>query len=146
MSLITAVPAPAQEDENARTYVGPSSIVGAWSFRSAPYRGDACIMSGHMNIRPTTSPGIFSCSFTASEECAGQDKWVVEQTCKAISREGRLSIESKIVNFLEAKQFTQSYAPDHFALTIVNRELMTGSLVSAVSAPIEFRREVENVS
>lgn len=141
-------PANTQEDndEAPRTYIGPSPIIGAWSFKSAPYRQESCTMSGNMNIQPTSSPNIFKCSFTATEECVGQDKWVVEQTCQAINREGRLSIESTIVNFLEAKPLTDSYQPDHFALNVVSRELMTGSLISAISAPIEFRRNAENVS
>ena len=143
---LLAIPAGAQQDERADTFIGPSPVIGSWSFQTAPYRQGTCTMSGQMNIRPTSSANIFSCSFTATEECTGQDKWVVEQTCKAINREGRLSIESTIVNFLEAKQFTDSYVPDHFALRVVNRELMTGSLISAVSAPIEFRRDAENVS
>ena len=67
-------------------------------------------MSGNMNIRPTAAPNTFSCSFTAVEECTGQDKWIVEQTCKAVNRDGRLSIKSSIVNFLEAKKGTLAYA------------------------------------
>ena len=103
-------------------------------------------MSGNMSIRPTNNSEVFSCSFTAVEDCQGQDKWVVEQTCKAVSRDGRVSIKSSIVNFLEAKAYTASYAPDHFALNVVSKELMTGSLVSAVTAAVEFRRDADNVS
>jgi len=139
-------PVPTSAQERSETFIGPSPVVGAWSFRTAPYRGDICVMSGHMNIRPTDNSEVFSCSFTAVEECVGQDKWVVEQTCKAVSREGRLSIKSTIVNFLESKEFTSSYAPDHFGLTVVSKELMTGALISAVTAPVEFHRTADNVS
>lgn len=141
-----ATPVYAQEQGEPGTFIGPSPIIGSWSFHSAPYREGTCIMSGNMSIRPTSSREIFSCSFTAVEDCEGQDKWVVEQTCKAINREGRLTIKSTIVNFLEAKAFTDSYAPDHFSLDVVSKELMTGALISAVTAPVEFRRDADNVS
>lgn len=144
-SLI-AISSPAQAQSDEDIFLGEAAIVGSWSFQTAPYRGETCVMSGNMNVQPTSSPDVFTCSFTATEECQGQDAWVVEQTCKAISRDGRVSIKSTIVNFLESKEFTGSYVPDHFALNLVSRELMTGSLVSAVTAPIEFRRNAENVS
>ena len=143
-AMFGIMPASAQDGND--TFIGPSPIVGAWSFRTAPYRDGVCVMSGNMHIRPTGNSEVFSCSFTAVEECPGQDKWVVEQTCKAVNRDGRLSIKSTIVNFLESKEFTASYVPDHFGLTVVNRELMTGSLISAVTAPVEFHRDADNVS
>jgi len=143
-TALIAVPTSAQEESD--TFIGRSPVVGSWSFRTAPYRGDACVMSGNMNIRSTEKPNVFACSFTAVEECTGQDKWVVEQTCKAVNRDGEVSIKSQIVNFLESKEYTASYVPDHFGLTLVSRELMTGALISAVSAPVEFRRVADNLS
>lgn len=142
--LASAPPAKAQANDKA--FIGSSPIVGSWSFRTAPYHEETCVMSGNMSIRPTETADVFNCSFTAVEECTGFDKWVVEQTCKAVNQDGRLSIRSTIVNFLEAREYTESYVPDHFGLEVVSRELMTGYLISAVSAPIEFRREADNVS
>ena len=147
---LTAFPSNGQdsgEDKTEReTFVGPPPVVGSWKFQSSRYRADSCVMSGNMYIRQTSSANVFKCSFTAIEDCDGQDKWVVEQTCEATLGDGRLGIKSEIVNFLQAKEFTASYAPDHFALTVDNRELMTGSLVSAVVAPVEFRRQADNLS
>lgn len=143
---LTASPSIGQELSEPRTYLGPAPVVGAWSFESARYREDTCVMSGNMNIRATDTQNVFRCSFTAIEDCDGEDKWVVEQTCEANLSDGKLAIRSTILNFLQAKEFTDSYAPDHFALSVVNRAFMTGTLVSAVIAPIEFRREAGNVS
>ena len=103
-------------------------------------------MSGHMNIRPTATAGVFACNFTAREDCTGQDTWIVEQSCKAVNRDGQLSIKSNIENFLESKEFTDSYEPDNFSLQVESRERMSGLLVSAVTAPIEFRRKPDNLS
>ena len=124
----------------------PASISGTWAFETSDYRDGTCRMSGKMHIRPSKSQTNLTCSFTAIEECAGSDRWVVEQTCAASRRDTELSISSKIVSFLEAKEFTDSYAPDHFLLNVINKERMTGSLVSAIRAPVEFWREEENLS
>jgi len=97
--------APASAQGGSDTFIGPSPIVGSWSFRTVPYRQDTCVMSGNMSIRPTNNSEVFSCSFTAVEDCQ-----------------------------------------DHFALNVVSKELMTGSLVSAVTAAVEFRRDADNVS
>lgn len=143
-AALIAVPTSAQEDSD--TYISRSPIAGSWTFRTTPYRGGSCVMSGNMNIRATENTNVFACSFTAVEECTGQDKWVVEQTCKAVNNDGEVTIKSQIVNFLESKEYTASYVPDHFGLTLVSRELMTGALISAVSAPVEFRRIPDNLS
>jgi len=63
-----------------------------------------------------------------------------------VNRDGQLSIKSSIENFLEAKEFTDSYVPDNFSLQVESRERMSGLLVSAVSAPVEFRRKPDNLS
>ena len=133
-------------EEQPERFVPPSSIVGAWSFETELYRGQSCKMSGNMNINPTDRPNVFNCSFTAIEDCIGQDEWVVEQTCKLVNTEGRLTVKSQIVNFLQSKEYTASYAPDHFSLQVQNRQLMTGSLISAVTAPVTFRRNPDNLS
>lgn len=146
VTCLIGLPCYAQDQRSEETFIGQSPVVGSWSFKTTPYRQGTCKMSGNMNISPTERANMFTCSFTATEECKGQDKWVVEQTCKAVNQDGQLSIKSSIVNFLDGKEYTASYVPDHFALNIISRELMSGSLVSAVSAPVEFRRDADNVS
>lgn len=140
------LPFNANTQSEDRSFTPPSPITGSWSFESARYRGGACVMSGHMNIRPTAKADVYACNFTALEDCTGQDTWVVEQSCKAVNRDGQLSIKSNIENFLEAKEFTDSYVPDNFSLQVESRERMSGLLVSAVSAPVEFRRKPDNLS
>ncbi len=104
-------------------------------------------MTGRMSIRSSTvSPNAFTCSFVSVEDCNGLDPWVVEQSCEAEKRDAELTISSRIVSFLEAKEFTGSYAPDHFVLNINSKSQMTGALISAIKAPVEFRREKENLS
>lgn len=145
MLLVLGVSIPAAHSDT-ESFKEPSPIVGSWSFETAPYREATCVMSGNMNIQATPTPDVFNCSFTAIEACEAREKWVVEQTCKAVSVEGKVLVESSIVNFLEARDYTASYAPDHFQLQVQSRELMTGSLISAVTAPVEFRRNADNLS
>ena len=146
IATLLASAAPSSAQDKPKTFATPSSIIGNWTFQTAKYRDSTCQMSGRMSIKPSITPSAFTCSFTAIEECAGADRWVVEQTCEAVKRNADLTISSQIVNFLESKEFTGSYAADHFVLKINNKHLMTGSLVSAVKAAVEFRREEENLS
>jgi len=140
------LPSSGNTQSEEQGFTRPSPVTGSWSFESSRYREGTCVMSGHMSIRPTSKAGVFACSFTAIEDCTGQDTWVVEQSCKAVNRDGRLSIKSNIENFLEAKEFTDSYVPDNFSLQVESRERMSGSLLSAVIAPVEFRRNPDNLS
>jgi len=140
------LPFSANTQSEAPGFTSPSPVIGSWSFESSRYRGGTCVMSGHMNIRPTATAGVYACNFTAIEDCTGQDTWIVEQSCKAVNRDGRLSIKSNIENFLESKEITDSYVPDNFSLEVESRERMSGSLVSAVIAPVEFRRKPDNLS
>mgnify|MGYP004134288783 FL=1 len=71
---------------------------------------------------------------------------VVVQSCKARRFGNQVSIRSEIEQFLESKAEGLLYVPDNFALTIQNAKRMYGSLVSAATAPVEFRRSEEGIS
>ena len=103
-------------------------------------------MSGQMQIRPNPQTGGLACAFTAVEACTGQDRWIVEQVC-AIEQSGdQLAIRSSIINFVEADEFTGSYQPDHFSLTLASANRMVGQIISSVSASVEFTRQEEALS
>lgn len=146
LASLLASTVPSQAQTPSDTFIPPSPIIGSWSFQTDEYREGTCKMSGKMSIRKTSEANAFTCSFVSIEKCDGSDRWVVEQTCEVSKHDKELTISSQIVNFLEAREFTGSYAADHFVLNIASKHLMTGSLVSAVRAPVEFRRDKENLS
>ena len=99
-----------------------------------------------MRIRPDAETGGLACAFTAVEACIGEDRWIVEQVCSVQQRGNNLSMHSSIINFIEADNFTGSYAPDHFVLTIESASRMSGKIVSSISAGVVFTRQEEAVS
>ncbi|MEL6244255.1 MAG: hypothetical protein AAFQ21_06115 [Pseudomonadota bacterium] len=129
----------------------PEDVLGAWTFQTQPYRSGACSMSGTMHLSPAPEAGVYGCELTAVEECVGWGRSVVVQSCTARRFGNQVSVRSVIEQMLESK-FDEDehpglgYVPDNFALTIQDPMRMYGALISAVSAPVEFRRSVEGVS
>ncbi|MEO9970344.1 MAG: hypothetical protein ABJG15_11090 [Hyphomonadaceae bacterium] len=103
-------------------------------------------MSGTMQIRPDKDKSGLICAFTAVEACIGQDRWIVQQTCAVEHHGDQIAMRSSIINFIQSDIITETYAPDHFILKINSADKMTGRLISAVSAAVEFIRLEENVS
>ena len=128
----------------------PTDVLGGWSFQTSPYRDGACAMNGIMRLTPHEEDGRYQCELTAVEECATFGRSVVVQSCDARRFGNQVSVRSKIEQMLESKFESDSqlinYVPDNFALTIQNSERMFGALISAVSAPVEFRRMPEGTS
>ncbi|MEO0882610.1 MAG: hypothetical protein AAFY34_07720 [Pseudomonadota bacterium] len=135
LAMGIALPASAQTD-----------IVGSWTFETDRYRAGVCQLYGTMKVRTTPEDGKYRCAITAVEDCQNEDRWVVEQTCSAYRAENTLSVRSTIVSFIEADVNPENYVPDHFALEIESSDRMNGSLVSAIIAPVEFRRTTEGIS
>ncbi|MEM7663857.1 MAG: hypothetical protein AAF292_16560 [Pseudomonadota bacterium] len=123
-----------------------NDIVGAWTFETERYHAGVCRLYGTMKVRTTPEDGVYRCALTAVEDCKKQERWVVEQTCSAYRADNTLSVRSTIVSFIEADVNPENYVPDHFALEIEGPDRMIGSLVSAVIAPVEFRRTTEGIS
>ena len=96
--------------------------------------------------------GTYACELTAVEVCSLWGRSVVVQSCQARRFGNQVSVRSQIVDMLESKFADEeaalafNYVPDNFALTIQSAERMYGALVSAVPAPVEFRRTAEGVS
>ncbi|MEM8637013.1 MAG: hypothetical protein AAGF33_18770 [Pseudomonadota bacterium] len=135
LALGAVAPASAQND-----------IIGSWTFETDRYHSGVCRLYGTMKVRTTPEDGVYRCAVTAVEDCIEQERWVVEQTCSAYRADDTLSVRSKIVSFIEADVNPENYVPDHFALEIESPNLMVGSLVSAIIAPVEFRRTTEGIS
>lgn len=125
---------------------GPVDVLGTWSFQTKPYRGGECMMSGTMYLSPHPDEGQYMCELTAVEVCSMWGRSIVRQSCKARRFGDQISIRSEIEEMLESKLEGLIYVPDNFTLTIQSADRMFGALVSAVTAPAEFRRANDGIS
>ncbi|MEL6569231.1 MAG: hypothetical protein AAFQ22_12485 [Pseudomonadota bacterium] len=130
----------------------PNDILGVWSFQTQPYRDGQCVMSGtmHLSHDGENEDGVYACELTALEMCSLWGQSIVRQDCEARRFGNQVSIRSEIAEVLERKgeleDFTFNYVPDNFAVTVKSATRMYGALVSAVTAPVEFRRRTEGIS
>ncbi len=128
----------------------PTDVLGTWTFQTSPYRDGQCLMSGTMRLTPNPEEGVYDCELTAMEVCSLWGRSLVRQSCTARRFGNQVSIRSTIEEMLESKFQSEdmafNYVPDNFALTIQSAQRMFGSLVSAVSAPVEFRRAEQGIS
>lgn len=140
-ALLAVMPAAADKAEQDST-----DVLGTWSFQTKPYRNGQCLMTGTMYLSHDPEEGKYSCELTAVEVCSMWGRSVVRQTCQARRFGDQLSIRSQIAEMLEAKVEGLIYVPDNFTLTIQSADRMYGALVSAVTAPAEFRRANDGIS
>ena len=124
----------------------PSDVLGSWSFQTKPYRQGQCIMTGTMRLSSHPEEGLYECELTAVEVCSMWGRSVVLQSCKARRFGNQVSIRSQITEMLEQKVEGLIYVPDNFSLTIQDHSRMWGALVSAATAPVEFRRSEDGIS
>lgn len=124
----------------------PGDVLGSWSFQTKPYRQGECIMTGTMRLSSHPEDGLYGCELTAVEVCSMWGRSVVLQQCKARRFGNQVSIRSEITQMLEQKVEGLIYVPDNFSLTIQDHSRMWGALVSAATAPVEFRRSEEGIS
>lgn len=132
---------PAQADTK-----DPRDVLGSWSFQTKPYRQGQCIMTGTMRLSSHPEDGLYECELTAVEVCSMWGRSVVEQSCQARRFGNQVSIRSQITQMLEEKLEGLIYVPDNFSLTIQDHTRMWGALVSAATAPVEFRRSEDGIS
>tara|TARA_R110000803_G_scaffold39237_4_gene84597 strand:- start:530 stop:997 length:468 start_codon:yes stop_codon:yes gene_type:complete len=140
--LLTSVPASAGSNKDADT----SDVLGTWTFQTRPYRNGECLMTGTMHLSPHPEPDQYACELTAVEVCSLWGRSVVRQSCQARRFGDQVSIRSQIEEMLESKVEGLVYMPDNFTLTIESANRMFGALVSAVTAPAEFRRANDGIS
>lgn len=124
----------------------PTDVLGTWSFQTKPYRGGECLMTGTMTLAPHEDKGQYACELTAVEVCTLWGRSVVRQSCQARRFGNQVSIRSEIEEMLESKVEGLIYVPDNFTLTVQSADRMFGALVSAVTAPAEFRRANDGIS
>lgn len=124
----------------------PSDVLGSWSFQTKPYRQGQCIMTGTMRLSSHPDDGLYNCELTAVEVCSMWGRSVVLQECKARRFGNQVSVRSEISQMLEQKVEGLIYVPDNFSLTIQDHTRMWGALISAATAPVEFRRSEEGIS
>lgn len=124
----------------------PSDVLGSWSFQTKPYRQGQCIMTGTMRLSSHPEEGLYNCELTAVEVCSMWGRSVVLQECKARRFGNQVSVRSEISQMLEQKVEGLIYVPDNFSLTIQDHTRMWGALISAATAPVEFRRSEEGIS
>lgn len=121
-------------------------VLGTWSFQTQPYRNGACLMTGTMHVTPAPQDGLYACELTAVEICSMWGRSVVRQSCQVRRTGDQVSVISQIDEFLERKVEGLTYMPDNFTLTVQDANRMYGALVSAVTAPAEFRRANDGIS
>ena len=146
-----ALPGAAFADSEPETASGdPTDVLGVWAFQTDPYRGGSCIMTGRMHLSSNPESGLYDCELTALEKCSLWGQSLVRQSCTARRFGNQVSVRSNVEEILERKtEFEDmifNYVPDNFALTVQSSNRMYGALVSAVTAPVEFRRSEEGVS
>ncbi len=124
----------------------PSDVLGSWTFQTKPYRSGQCLMTGTMRLTDHPTEGIYGCELTAVEVCSMWGRSVVQQSCHARRFGDQVSVRSKIENMLEKGTEGLIYVPDNFTLTIQDAGRMFGALVSAATAPVEFRRSEDGIS
>lgn len=130
----------------------PADVLGSWAFQTTPYRngGAQCEMSGTMYLSEAPGEGLYQCELTAIEDCTLWGRTVVRQSCQARRFGNQVSVRSSVEEMLDVEidpdEFALTYLPDNFALTVQSPSRMYGSLVSAVTAPVEFRRNEEGIS
>lgn len=124
----------------------PRDVLGSWSFQTKPYRAGECIMTGTMRLSSHPGEGLYACELTAVEVCSMWGRSVVLQECEARRFGNQVSIRSRIKQMLEQKVEGLIYVPDNFSLTIQDPSRMWGALVSAATAPVEFRRSEDGIS
>lgn len=124
----------------------PTDLLGSWTFQTKPYREGQCLMTGTMRLSSDPSEGLYACELTAVEVCSMWGRSVVLQTCAARRFGDQVSVRSTISQMLEQKLEGMIYVPDNFSLTVQDSSRMFGALVSAATAPVEFRRSEEGIS
>lgn len=143
-AMLVAMPAASEDSSD------PVDMLGKWTFQTQEYRngGGSCNMSGTMTVTPNQEAGLYDCEVTAAEDCEAWGKSVVVQSCKVRRTRNQVAIRSIIEQKLEYKESMEglTYVPDNFALTVQSPNLMYGSLISAVNAPVEFRRSLDGIS
>jgi hypothetical protein len=143
IALAAGLPAAANKGKGS---ADKSDVLGNWSFQTRPYREGQCIMTGTMYLSPHPDEGLYNCELTAVEMCSMWGRSVVRQSCEARRFGDQVSIRSTIEEMIETKAPEMLYVPDNFTLTIQSPERMFGVLVSAVTAPVEFRRANDGIS
>lgn len=146
-ALVIAVAAAMPAEANkGKTDKDKSDVLGTWSFQTKPYRQGQCVMTGTMSLTPHPDEGLYNCELTAVEMCTMWGRSVVRQSCEARRSGDQVSIRSTIEEMLETKAPDLIYVPDNFSLTVQSHDRMFGALVSAVTAPVEFRRANDGIS
>ena len=143
IALVAGLPAGAVKGKGE---TDKSDVLGNWSFQTRPYREGQCVMTGTMNLSPHPDEGLYTCEITAVEMCTMWGRSVVRQSCQARRFGDQVSVRSTIDEIIETKAPDMVYVPDNFTLTIQSHERMFGALVSAVTAPVEFRRANDGIS
>jgi hypothetical protein len=143
LALATGLPAAASKGKEANA---SADVLGNWSFQTRPYRDGQCVMTGTMSLSPHKEEGRYTCELTAVEMCSMWGRSVVRQSCEAKRFGDQVSVRSTIEEMLESKMPEMVYVPDNFTLTVQSSKRMFGALVSAVTAPVEFRRANDGIS
>jgi len=104
------------------------STDGRWVFQT-DIAEKGCTITGEMVIEPEAEgAGYRACRFTSTEYCGSSDlvPTRMEQSCRVVEQKDFLLIRSEVTASLTEGVPVAAYLPDHFTLTDVSGEEMSG--------------------
>jgi hypothetical protein len=103
-------------------------LAGDWLLETSDFDLN-CHITGTINFRPTSVPGVYSCAFTSEQICKSEgveDRYIkVRQTCAAQKVGKQVAIKSKVARLLEHRGFDYEpgYWADNFIVTLTDNAL-----------------------
>ena len=132
---------------SANSDVSIRNLIGSWTFKTTEYREGSCNMQGNMKVS-RAGADEYKCEIYAEETCTMWGTFLVYQTCTIDQVDDQFTIVSKVERIIESTMELSEvqYIPDNFILEVIESDLMTGNLVSAVIAPVRFERIPDSIS
>ncbi len=126
--LAATVHAEPDMDSPAISEAASKRVTGRWVFRT-DIAEKGCTITGEMRIEPARADtSIRACEFVSTETCGSDDPLPtrMEQACRVVEQGDGLLIRSEVTGSLTDGIPVESYLPDHFTLTDVTGEEMSG--------------------
>lgn len=108
----------------------PDELAGDWLLETSDFEFN-CFITGTINFKPTSMPGIYTCNFVSEQICKSGDVEElyiqVQQSCAAQKVGKQVAIKSKVVRVRERRPAVpnpeQWYLADNFIVTLTDTGL-----------------------
>jgi hypothetical protein len=105
-------------------------LAGDWLLETSDFEQN-CFITGTINFKPTSMPGIYTCNFVSEQICKTgdvEDLYIqVQQSCAAQKVGKQVAIKSKVVRVRERRpdipNAEQWYLADNFIVTLTDTGL-----------------------